>query len=70
MTVSEFREANSLTLEALAGLIGKSKGHVHAIEQANRCSAKVALALERVSRGAVDAASLNAEIAEARKIAA
>lgn len=70
MTISEFRKANSLTLEALGGLIGKSKGHVYAIEQTGRCSAKVALAIERVTRGAVDAASLNDEIAEARQIAA
>lgn len=70
MTISEFRKANNLTLEALAGMIGKTKGHVYAIEQSGKCTAKVALALERVSRGAIDAATLNAEIAEARKIAA
>lgn len=70
MTISKFRKDNGLTLEAFGELIGKSKGHVHAIEQSGKCSAKVALTIERVTRGAVDAATLNAQIAEARKIAA
>lgn len=70
MTISEFRKGKELTLEAFGALIGKSKGHVHAIEQSNQCSAKVALAIERVSEGLVDAATLNPEIAEARRIAA
>lgn len=70
MTLSEYRKDKGLSLEAIGALIGKSKGHVHAIEQSNRCSAKVALALERVTEGLVDAAFLNPEIAEARRIAA
>lgn len=72
MTISDFRkrEGHELTLEQFGELIGKSKGHVHAIEQDNKCSAKLALRIEAVTDGLVDAASLNDEIAQARRIAA
>lgn len=70
MTVKEFRKHKGWTLETLAGHLGKTKGHLSAIEDSGRCTAKLALAIERLSGNLVDAASLNDEIAEARGIAA
>lgn len=69
-TISQYREAEGLTLEAFAALVGKSKSHMHEIESTMRCSAKLALEIEATTKGAVNAASLNEEIARARKAAA
>lgn len=69
-TIKQYREAHQLTLEAFAALVGKSKGHIHEVESTMRCSAKLALAIEAATNGAVDAAALNGEIAGARKAAA
>lgn len=70
MTIREFRDQRDLSLEAFGAMIGKSKGHVHGIEQSGRCSAKLALVIEEKTGGLVDAASLSLEIAQARKVAA
>lgn len=71
MTISEYREHLNLTQEAFASAIGlKSKGQVSIIERANSCSVNVALAIEAHSNGLVDAATLNADVAAARKVAA
>lgn len=70
MDIATYREAEGLTLEAFGALVGKSKPHIHEIERTMRCSAKLALEIERVTEGKVSAADLNAEIAEARKAAA
>lgn len=69
-TLSDYRTKNGLTLEALAAKLGKSKSHLCEIESSGRASAKLALAIERLTEGQVDAASLNDEIAEARRQAA
>lgn len=56
-----------MTLEQLAGQLGlRSKGHLSEIEGSNRCASRIALAIEGLSGGAVDAASLNDDIAAAR----
>lgn len=70
MTLTKYREIHGLSLEALATQLGKSKGHLHAVEKDGYATAKLALAIERLTEGQVDAASLNPEIAEARKAAA
>lgn len=70
MDIATYRQTNDLTLEAFGALVGKSKPHIHEIERTMRCSAKLALEIERVTGGAVNAAHLNDEIAEARKAAA
>lgn len=70
LTITQYRKANGLTLEAFAALVDKSKGHMSEIESTMRCSAKLALAIETATGGQVDAASLNDEIASARKAAA
>lgn len=69
-SITQYRAANGLTLEAFGALVGKSKGHVHEIERTMRCSAKLALAIEAATGGQVNAADLNDEIAFARKAAA
>ena len=70
MTLTEYRGTHGLTLQELADRLGKSKSHLCGVEQSNKASAKLALAIERETHGLVDAASLNDEIAEARKAAA
>ncbi len=70
MTLTEYRKQHGLSLEAFGALVGKSKGHIHAIEQSNCATAKLAMAIERATDGAVSAAFLNSSIAEARKQAA
>lgn len=70
MTITEYREARGLTMEAFGALIGRSKGHMSEIERTNRCTPKLALAIERETQGQVDAASLNDEIFTARTQAA
>lgn len=69
-TIKQYREREGLSLEAFGVLVGKSKGHVHEIENSMRCSAKLALAIEKATHGEVNAADLNGEIASARKAAA
>lgn len=68
--LTRYRKAEGLTLEAFAERVGKSKGHMHEVETTMRCTANLALAIERETSGAIDAADLNDDIAEARKQAA
>jgi DNA-binding XRE family transcriptional regulator len=70
MTVAQYRAKRELTLEAFAAALGKSKSHLCEIEASNSCSAKLALAIEAHSGGLVDAATLNPEVALARKLVA
>lgn len=70
MTLTEWRKLKGLSLEAIATQLGKSKGHLHAVEEKNYATARLALDIEKLTEGAVDAAFLNPEIAEARKAAA
>lgn len=67
-TINQYREAKGITLEAFAALVGKSKGHMSEVERTMRCTAKLALDIEAVTDGAVSAAVLNPEIAQARGI--
>jgi DNA-binding XRE family transcriptional regulator len=70
MTLTDYRERHGLTLEQFGELVDKSKAQIHSIEKDNYATAKLALAIERVTEGAVNAAFLNPQIAEARKAAA
>jgi transcriptional regulator with XRE-family HTH domain len=70
MTLTEWRKQNGLSLEALAAKLQKSKGHLSAVENDGYATARLALDIEALTDGAVDAGSLNPEIAEARKAAA
>jgi transcriptional regulator with XRE-family HTH domain len=70
MTLTEWRTQHGLSLEALADKLSKSKGHLHAVEKDGYATARLALDIEKLTGGAVDAADLNPEIREARKAAA
>lgn len=70
MDIKTYRAEHDLTLEAFGALVGKSKPHIHEIETSMRCSAGLALAIERATNGKVSAADLNDDIAEARRAAA
>lgn len=71
MTVSEYRsDVAKLTQTEFARILGKSKSYLCQIEADNRAPVKLALAIEAHSKGLVDAASLNDDIATARKVAA
>ncbi len=73
-TFADLRRELGLTLDEMAARLDlTSKGYVSDIERTNRCSAKVALAIEALSVGRIAAASLNADVAlveSARGIAA
>ena len=68
-TITQYRKVNELTLEAFARLVGKSKGHMSEVEKSMRCTAKLALDIERATSGSINAALLNDEIAQARQAA-
>lgn len=68
--IAIYRKNEGLTLEAFAALVGKSKGHMHEVETTMKCTAKLALDIERATNGEINAASLNDEIAQARQLAA
>lgn len=70
MTLLDWRKENNLSLEAVADRLGKSKGHLHAVEKDGYATARLALDIEALTGGLVDAADLNPEIREARKAAA
>jgi transcriptional regulator with XRE-family HTH domain len=70
MTLSEWRKQEGLSLDALASKLDKSKGHLSAVENEGYATARLALDIEKLTGGLVDAATLNPEIAEARKAAA
>lgn len=69
MEIASFRAELGMSLEAFANLLGlKSKGQMSLIEAGkSSVSAAVALRLEELSGGRIDAASLNAVVAQARR---
>jgi len=68
LTIAALRAEMGLSLEAFGGLIGlASKGNVSILERGGACSLPVALALEKLSGGRLDAGSLNEDVARARE---
>jgi hypothetical protein len=68
LTIAALRAEMGLSLEAFGGLIGlASKGNVSILERGGACSLPVALALEKLSGGRLDAATLNEDVARARE---
>lgn len=59
MTLDQFAEALGVT----------SRGHMSVVERSGKCSLALALAIERLSEGEVDAAALNDDVAAARRAA-
>jgi transcriptional regulator with XRE-family HTH domain len=72
MEINELRAELGMSLEAFANLIGlKSKGQMSQIEAGKAAvSVAVALRLEELSSGRIDAASLNTVVAQARRVEA
>jgi transcriptional regulator with XRE-family HTH domain len=63
LTFSALRKELGLTLDEMAARLElSSKGYVSDIERTNRCSVKVALAIEELSGGRIAASSLNPDI--------
>jgi len=59
-----WRKAKDLSLEQAASMFGLlSKGYLSEIENGGRCSVALALTIERVTEGAISAASLNPDVA-------
>lgn len=68
LTIAGLRAELGLSLEAFGAKIGlASKGNVSIIERGGACSLPVALALEALSGGRLDAARLNEDVAAARR---
>lgn len=62
--LAQWRSAKGWTLEEAATAFGiRSKGYLSEIERGGRCSVAVALEIERVTAGAICAATLNPDIA-------
>jgi predicted transcriptional regulator len=72
MEIASLRAELGMSLEAFANLLGlKSKGQMSLIEAGkSSVSAAVALRLEELSGGRIDAANLNAVVAQARRVTA
>ena len=67
MQIADLRTELGLSLEAFAAKVGiQSRGRMSVIERENRCALRVALAIERLSDGRVDAAGLCEEVRAAR----
>jgi hypothetical protein len=65
--IGELRKELSLSLEEFAQRIGmKSKGQVSIIERTGQCSLRVAVAIEELSGGRIDAAALSDDVKIAR----
>ena len=64
--LSRYRKAQGLTLEAFARKLGKTKGHMSEVERKMRCSALLAMTIERETGGAISASQLNPDVAMAR----
>jgi len=67
MTVAELRKNLGLSLDAFAAKLGlSSRGYAHDIENGTTPSVRVALEIERLSDGQIDAAELNPDVARVR----
>lgn len=66
LTVAALRAELGLTLVQLGGLVELSKSQMHEVEAVNRASLRVAIAIEKLSGGRIDARSLNDDVRLAR----
>lgn len=67
MKISDLRAEMKLGLADFCRLLGlTSMGHASEIERANRCAVRVALRIEELSGGRIDAADLNADVRAVR----
>ena len=70
MTIKQYRKRLALSYRQFGALFDKSAARMCEIERANYAPPALALEIEKHSGGLVDAATLNKNIAEARKVAA
>lgn len=69
--LTKWRSEKGWTLDEAAAAFGlKSKGYLSEIERGLKCSVPAALEIERVTDGAIDAATLSPDIALVRRQAA
>lgn len=67
-SVAALRAELGLSLVEFGRLIGlNSKGNASLIERGGTCSLRVALAIEELSQGRIDAATLSPDVAAARR---
>ena len=66
LTIIQLRHELAMTQEAFGAEVGLSKGKVSIVEREQRCSIPVALAIEALSGGRIDAATLNDDVARVR----
>lgn len=64
--VADLRATLGLTLEAMGARLGISKSQMHEVERTQRASLRVALKLEELADGAIDAAELSDDVRVAR----
>ncbi len=71
MTFTAYLDANKdVTLTAMAAALNTSIGRLSQIKSGSNCSARLALAIEEYTGGAVDAGLLSTDVAMTRKAAA
>jgi DNA-binding XRE family transcriptional regulator len=64
--VAALRRSLGMTLGEMGRACGISKSQMHAVERSGRASLRVALRLEELSGGRIDAGALNADVRAAR----
>ncbi len=67
MSVADLRAMLNLTLEGMGAQLCISKSQMHEVERTGRASLKVALRIEELSDGRIDAADLNEDVRAARR---
>lgn len=66
VSVAALRAELTLTLAEMGERIGLSKSQMHEVERTDRASLRVALAIEELSGGRIDAAALSDDVRVAR----
>ena len=66
MDIRTFRQSRGMTLEALGAALGVTKGYLSQVENGATCSQAVALKVEALSEGAVNAANISSAVMAAR----
>lgn len=68
LSISDLRAELGLTLAELGEKVGLSKSQMHDAERTGRASLRVAIELESLSDGRIDAARLNDDVRKARVV--
>lgn len=62
LSVADLRGELGLTLAEMGERVGLSKSQMHEVERTNRASLRVALAIEALAAGRIDAGSLSEDV--------